>query len=124
MAEEFQNSRGGLPGNDDAGTMSVWYVWASIGLYPVPGQDVYLLTSPVFDEVKIKVANKNNLTIKAENLSAKNKYIQTVTFNGKVIERSWLRHNEIISGGELILQMGDKPLVWGTIDLPPSFDRI
>ncbi len=121
MAEEFQNSHDGLPGNDDAGTMSVWYVWASIGLYPVPGQDVYLLSSPVFDEVKIKVWNKTELTIRSKNLSAQNKYIQSATFNGKAMNRSWLQHEEIMKGGELILQMGSTPSDWGTKNLPPSF---
>jgi predicted alpha-1,2-mannosidase len=121
MAEEFQNSHDGLPGNDDAGTMSVWYVWASIGLYPVPGQDVYLLSSPVFDEVKIKVWNKTDLTIRSKNLSAQNKYIQSATFNGKAMNRSWLQHEEIMKGGELILQMESTPSDWGTKNLPPSF---
>ena len=118
MAEKYQNSRGGLPGNDDAGTMSAWYVFASIGLYPVPGQDIYLLTSPVFDEVKIKVGNKNILTIKAENLSEKNKYIQLAKFNGQELKRAWLKHRDILQGGQLIFQMGDTPADWGTNDLP------
>nr|WP_321356336.1 GH92 family glycosyl hydrolase [uncultured Draconibacterium sp.] len=121
MDEEFQNSRGGLPGNDDAGTMSVWYVFASTGLYPVPGQDIYLLSSPVFEETTIKVGNKNTLVIKAQNLSDQNKYIQSVTFRGKKLEQSWLRHSELMQGGELILEMGSKPSNWGQNSLPPSF---
>ena len=124
MAEEYQNSRGGLPGNDDAGTMSAWYVFASIGLYPVPGQDIYLLASPVFDEIKIKIGNKKSLTIKAENLSEQNRYIQSVTFNGKTINRSWLKHEELMQGGTLIYEMGDSPSCWGKENLPLSYSAL
>ena len=121
MQKYYKNSRDGLPGNDDAGAISVWYSFASIGFYPVPGQDIYLLSGPLFDKTTIKILNNSSLVIKALNLSVENIYIQSATFNGNTLERSWLRHAEIENGGNLEFQMGNKPSNWGITHLPPSF---
>jgi len=100
--------------DDDYGCMSAWYAMSAIGFYEVcPGNPIYQVTAPVFDKVIINPDNsiqkKNQFTIKAENLSNENIYIQSATLNGKPFNRSNIRHDEIRDGGELIFIMGNKP---------------
>ncbi len=105
--------------DDDYGCMSGWYAMAAIGLYQMcPGNPVYQLTAPIFDEVKINLDksfyNGKKFVIKAENESPENIYIQSATLNGKPLNRSNITHEEIANGGELVYQMGDKPNInWG-----------
>jgi predicted alpha-1,2-mannosidase len=120
MVKSYNTSRRGLPGNEDCGALSSWYVFAAMGIFPNPGQDVYLLASPVFSEINIQLGNEATFTIKAIGLSESNIYVQSATLNGKNLNRAWLRHSEL-SNGELILQMGAKASDWGTLaELPPS----
>lgn len=117
----------GLCGNEDVGQMSAWYVLAACGFHPVcPGDNVYILTSPVFDEVTIRLDpdyyTGGDFKIKAVNNSKENIYIQSATLNGKELDRAWITHQEIVGGGELVLTMGDTPNKnFGKECLPPSF---
>jgi len=120
MRREYRTGRAGLPGNDDAGTMSSWFVWNAIGLYPNAGQDFYYIGSPIFTRSTIDLGNNRKFTIEAFNSSEANKFIQSATLNGKQIERAWLRHSEVANGGKLVLQMSDKPSNWGNANRPPS----
>jgi len=100
--------------DDDYGCMSSWYAMSAMGLYQIcPGNPVYQITAPVFDEVTIhpdrKIYPGKTFTIKAVNLSAKNIYIQSAKLNGKELNRSWISHDEITNGGELVFQMGSSP---------------
>ncbi len=119
----------GLCGNEDVGQMSAWFVLASMGLHPVnPGDNIYILTSPLFDEVTITLDKDfykgDTFKIKTINNSPKNGYIQSASLNGKPLERAWLRHQEIVNGGELILVMGPIPnKAFGSQQLPPSMNR-
>ncbi len=98
----------GLCGNDDAGQMSAWYVFSSLGFYPVtPGSDVYAMGSPLVKTAKIHLANGKILTIKANNQSPKNVYVKSVTLNGKHIKGTELSYSDIIKGGELVFEMTD-----------------
>jgi len=104
----------GLCGNEDVGQMSAWYVLAAIGIHPIcPGDNKYQITSPVFDQITINLDKKYYLgkkfTIRANNNSDENIYIQSMTLNGNTLDRYWLWHEEIISGGELIMEMGPNP---------------
>ncbi|MCF2906921.1 GH92 family glycosyl hydrolase [Pseudoalteromonas sp. DL2-H2.2] len=100
----------GLAGNDDVGQMSAWYIFSAMGFYPVaPGDLAYAIGAPQTPKVTLKLANGKQFTTTAVGLSDANKYIQSVTLNGKVLERSYLTHDDIMSGGELRYVMGDKP---------------
>jgi predicted alpha-1,2-mannosidase len=106
--------------DDDYGCMAAWYALSAMGFYQMcPGNPVYQLSTPVFDKVVIMLNNKiypgKKFTIKAENLSKENYYIQSATLNGKPLNRSWISHEEITKGGELIYVLGPEPnKVWGS----------
>ncbi len=119
MEYRFSNTRGGLPGNDDAGAMTSWYVWNSIGLFPICGQPILLIGSPMLEEIKVN--KENPLTIKAVNNSKDNIYIESATLNGVSLNRAFIHFEEFEKGGELILTMTNKPTTWGTDELPPSY---
>jgi predicted alpha-1,2-mannosidase len=109
--EEYNAGPGGISGNEDAGQMSAWLVFSMMGFYPVcPGSTEYVIGSPVFDEIKIALANKKNFTVKAINNSPVNKYIQKAILNGKELKSLFLQHATIVGGGELLLYMADKPM--------------
>jgi predicted alpha-1,2-mannosidase len=106
----------GYVGNEDEGQMSAWYVLASIGIHPVnPGDNKYQITSPVFSKIEITLDSEyytgKKFTILAHNNSEENIYIQSVKLNGKTLNRYWISHKEITSGGTLELQMGNRPLL-------------
>jgi putative alpha-1,2-mannosidase len=103
----------------DYGCMAGWYAMSAMGLFQVcPGDPVYQLTAPIFDRVTItpgSSANKGNkFTIRAKNLSKANIFIQSASLNSRPLNRSWLRHEEIAGGGELVFVMGALPnKKWG-----------
>ena len=100
----------GLCGNDDAGQMSAWYIFSSLGFYPVtPGSPNYALGSPLVKEAKINLDNGKTLTIKVNNQSKDNVYVQSVSLNGNIIEGNLLSHQDIINGGEIVFEMSNKP---------------
>ncbi len=116
----------GLRGNEDMGQMSAWYVLAALGFHPVnPGDDVYIIGSPLFEKVTIRLDpvyyKGKTFTVKANRNSNENIYVQSAKLNGKPLTRAWLRHDEIVNGGTLELEMGPQPdKNWGKDDLPPS----
>ncbi|WP_347923028.1 GH92 family glycosyl hydrolase [Pontimicrobium sp. SW4] len=100
----------GLCGNDDAGQMSAWYIFSSLGFYPVtPGSADYALGSPSLKEAKIHLDNGKTLTIKANNQSKDNVYVQSVSINGKALKDNLLSHLDIMNGGEIIFEMSNQP---------------
>jgi predicted alpha-1,2-mannosidase len=114
----------GIPGDDDGGATSSWYVLSAIGFYPVcPGSPVYEIGSPIFENSTIRLGNGKAFTIRANNVSRRNKFIRSATLNGKQLNRPWFRHDEIANGGTLVLEMTDRPnRDWGSAseDAPPS----
>jgi predicted alpha-1,2-mannosidase len=110
----------GIPGNDDSGSMSSWYIFNAIGFYPNAGQDVYLITSPHFKKTTFNLENGKQFLITAQNLSEKNIYITSAQLNGKPLNQAWFRHADISNGSELNFVMGEKPNDWGTENPPPS----
>jgi predicted alpha-1,2-mannosidase len=122
--ELYRSGPGGICGNEDMGSLSSWYVLSSMGFYPVtPGSRYYAIGSPSFGEVIIDNGNGKVFTIRAENNSEKNIYIQSASLNGKPITRTWLSQEEITSGGTLIFKMGPEPnKKWGSGDgdVPPG----
>jgi putative alpha-1,2-mannosidase len=105
----YKPTPNGLGGNDDTGQMSAWYIFSSLGFYPVaPGSDQYQLGSPAVDGATIQLPGGKTFTIETVNQSAKNVYVQKVVLNGKVLDRTYLTHEEIMSGGKMVFWMGDK----------------
>lgn len=100
----------GLCGNDDAGQMSAWYIFSSLGFYPVtPGSSNYAIGSPLVKEAILHLENGKDLTIIAKNQSKDNIYVNQVTVNGRVLNTTTLSHNDIINGGEIIFEMQSTP---------------
>jgi len=102
--------------DDDAGAMSAWYIFTACGFAPAcVGWPVYYLNVPLFKSVEFKWPGKKSMHIQVENLSDDNKYIKKVILNGKVLERNYITHEEIMSGGKLKIVATDKPAQnWGT----------
>ena len=108
--ELYTDQPDGLSGNEDCGQMSAWYIFSSIGFYPVnPSNGGYVFGSPLFDEALIKLPANKSFKVIAENNSDKNIYIQSVTLNGKKHNYSYITHKQIMDGGELKFVMGPKP---------------
>lgn len=109
MALEFRTGPGGLPGNDDAGQMSAWYVLSAMGFYPeCPGTPVYSIGSPLFSRVVIHQDNGKNFTILAPQSSAEKLYVRSAKLNDKPIHNFELSHDDIVKGATLTLGMSDK----------------
>ena len=113
----YANAPDGVSGNEDCGQMSAWYVFSSLGFYPVtPGSNQYIIGSPLFEKATITLEDSKQFTVQANGISAKNFYIKSATLNGKVLDRSYLYHQEITSGGTLVFEMTNTPSAWGTKD--------
>ncbi len=115
LTTQYSTKPEGISGNEDAGQMSAWYVLSSIGMYSFnPASGEYEITSPLFDETKIKLPNGKTFTVKANAVSMENKYIQGATLNGKAYNKSSIAHVTILEGGELVFDMGPEPnKEWG-----------
>lgn len=109
----YFNRPQGINGNDDCGQMSAWYIFSVMGFYPVtPASGIYAIGAPQFPKVIITInidPQPKTLEIIANNISEANKYVQSVTFNGKVLSDFFISHNELIKGGKLVFLMTDKP---------------
>ena len=105
LGKAFKNAPEGYSPemDEDDGTMSAWYVFGAMGLYPLlVGDEYYDLTSPLFDRVLLRLTNGNVLTIQTEGRKKKDAPIKSIHFNGKKIADYRISHNELIKGGELI----------------------
>ncbi|MEG9430664.1 glycoside hydrolase family 92 protein, partial [Terriglobus sp. ADX1] len=106
----YQDRPSGLAGNDDAGQMSAWYLLSALGFYPVtPGIPAYEIGTPLLPDAKIHLTNGKTFHIRAEGVSPQNIYIQSATLNGKPLNNFWIKHTDIINGGELTFKMGPQP---------------
>ena len=120
IRKHYTVERDGIPGNDDAGSMSAWAVFNLMGFYPNAGQDVYLITAPHFEKLVIDRGKGRVVEVVAHGLSDKNIYIKSARLNGAPLERAWFRHNEIAEGGKLEFFMDDEPGGFGKEIRPPS----
>jgi predicted alpha-1,2-mannosidase len=110
METLYSDTPAGLAGNDDCGQMSAWYVMSALGFYPVtPGTPVYEIGTPLFDEATIRLESGKQFRIRAEGASGGKQYIRSATLNGVPLKRSWIRHSEIVAGGELVFEMSSNP---------------
>ncbi|MDX2128158.1 MAG: GH92 family glycosyl hydrolase [Chloroherpetonaceae bacterium] len=120
LQENFDTTAAGLPGNDDSGTTSAWFLFSSLGLFPVAGQPIYLLTSPQFQNASLTLENGKKLTIRCTNKTKENIYIKSLKLNGKSINRAWLMHDEIKNGATLEFTLSSIPTDFGNSELPPN----
>ncbi len=110
MKQMYKNKIDGLSGNDDCGQMSAWYIFSSMGFYPVcPGSDQYVIGSPLVKEVVIQLENGKTFTVKAENYADRNMYVKSIKLNGSPYKKSFITHSDIVNGGELVFEMSSKP---------------
>lgn len=120
METEYLGVPDGLSGNDDAGQMSAWYIFAALGFYPVcPATPYYIIGSPSFPRAEIALENGKTFTIIAENASPANIYIQSATLDGTPYDKSYISHDDILVGKTLKFVMGPSPSQWGQT-LPPA----
>ncbi|SNR98072.1 GH92 family glycosyl hydrolase [Hymenobacter mucosus] len=114
----------GIIGNEDVGQMSAWHIFSTLGFYPLnPANGAYVFGSPAVKHATIRLAAGKTLTIEAKNNSSTNKYIQAITLNGKAYTKSYITHQELLQGGNLIFEMGATPSpTWGVgaADRPKS----
>ena len=112
LAEEYSDGPGGLSGNDDAGQMSAWYVFASLGFYPVdPVSNEYLLCSPLFDKATIQLQGAKNFSLISHKQTPGSVYIASIKLNGKVYPYNYIRYADIMKGGTLEFFLKDKPVL-------------
>ncbi len=114
MDKYYSDTPDGLPGNDDGGTLSAWYLWSALGFYPVcPASNEYEIGSPLFKLVQVHI-NKSfypggTLTIKSINNSDRNRYIRSVLVNGEDYKKSRLKHETLVSGTSIVFKMDSEP---------------
>lgn len=110
MTTRFLNTPGGLPGNDDLGSISSWYVFSALGLFPMaPGRPVYTVGSPIFQSVTLRLAKQRTLVIRSRQSAPKNAFVQSLMVNGQPEHHYELAHALLQRGGELRFDMGPKP---------------
>lgn len=110
LTTQYSTKPEGISGNEDAGQISAWYVLTSLGMYSFnPASGEYEITSPLFEESKLSLANGKTFTLKANAVSMENRYIQAATLNGKAYNKSSITHATILDGGELVFEMGPTP---------------
>ncbi len=128
---QFGTGPGGLPGNDDSGGLSSWYVWASLGLFPVAGQNLFLINAPAFAHSTIRVpegefvveaVGHRDQPIGADGLGYQPpvQYVQSATLDGERLDAAHLSAPQLHRGGRLQLDLGPEPSDWGQKLRPPS----
>ncbi|HTR80600.1 MAG TPA: GH92 family glycosyl hydrolase [Bacteroidota bacterium] len=124
MTELYSAEPDGLPGNDDLGTMSSWYVFGALGMYPeLPGSDVLVLAGPLFPKATLHLKN-GTVTITGNSAGTNSPYVQSLMINGRSWAKPWIRFRDISKGGEMMYELRSTPnSVWGSSpkDVPPSY---
>ena len=122
---QYRDGPDGMAGNEDCGQMSAWYILSALGFYPVdPVSGVYVFGSPIFPKAEIAVGGGKVFTVVAEGTGDDRPYIERVSWRGKAYSKAYIRHEDIMAGGELRFVMADKPnMAFGAAkaDRPPSF---
>jgi putative alpha-1,2-mannosidase len=116
VTSQYQPTPGGLSGNDDLGQMSAWLIFTSLGFYPVtPASGEYVIGRPFVNRAVLRLPNGKQFSIVADNLSDENAYVGSVRLNGRPLARAFIRHEEIMRGGELHFVMQHTPnKTWAT----------
>ncbi|WP_436502007.1 glycoside hydrolase domain-containing protein [Actinokineospora sp. HUAS TT18] len=128
---QFGTGPGGLPGNDDSGGLSSWYVWASLGLFPIAGQSLFLVSAPAFEHATVHIGDcdfvvetsgHRETPISSDGLDQvpPPRYVQSARLNGKHLDVAHLSAADVHAGGTLHLELGPEPSDWGHKVRPPS----
>jgi putative alpha-1,2-mannosidase len=124
IEQQFGPGRGGLPGNDDSGGLSSWYVWASLGLFPVAGQHLVFVNAPSFASARIRVRGGTFVIDTTGFVEPEPdlppRYVQSVELDGVRLDRTWITTRELHAGGRLLIDLGPEPSGWGRASRPPS----
>jgi putative alpha-1,2-mannosidase len=117
----------GLPGNDDLGSMSAWYVWSALGLYPfMAGAPYYVIGSPAFERATIHWndlgGDLRTLVLEANGATSTKTYIQSVACDDRALDRAFVEHDAIRGGARIAFTMGAEPSAWASAlgATPPS----
>ncbi|TWI94814.1 putative alpha-1,2-mannosidase [Mucilaginibacter frigoritolerans] len=123
LNELYNNSSSGYAGNEDCGQMSAWYIFSSMGFYPVnPANGIYAIGSPILKSASMTLSNDKIFSMSVKNIGKQNIYIQSVKLNGKLYNKTYITQDDIMNGSNLEFTMGAKPnKSWGTKaeDQPP-----
>lgn len=110
LHSQYCNAPDGLSGNEDCGQMSAWYILNAMGFYQVcPGEPVYSIGRPLFEEVTIHLPGQKDFVIRTKNNSKENKYVQSILLNGKPLEQPFFTHSDLTAGGVMEISMGAEP---------------
>ncbi|WP_070107329.1 GH92 family glycosyl hydrolase [Burkholderia plantarii] len=121
MASAFSTAPDGLPGNDDLGAVSGWYVWGALGLYPeIPGVAGLAIGSPQFPAIDVRLGTGRRLRIRAAGAPASS-YVQALSIDGRAQSSPWIDYAALADGATLRFSMGSSPSQWGASVPPPSF---
>lgn len=112
-ATQYTPGADGLPGNDDGGTMSAWFVFSALGFYPLAGSDRYVLGAPLFPRIELAVPG-GTFTIEARDVSDTNIHVRSVELSGVPLTVPEIRHRDLVPGGSLVFHMGPRPSAWGS----------
>jgi len=110
LENKYGTGYDGIDGNDDGATLSSWYIFSSLGFYPIAGTDIYQLGAPLFRNAELDM-NGKTLRIEAVNYSPGNQYVHQVRLNDSILDRNWIRHSEIAEGGVLRFEMSATPVL-------------
>ena len=115
---QYANAPTGVPGNDDMGVLSAWYVFASLGIYPmIPGIGGFTVNTPAYPKVVLH-RKDGDITLLRK---GSGRYITGLTVNGKDVGTSWIPWDTVSEGGTVVFKTSSKPATWGTTVLPPSY---
>ncbi len=127
LRSQFAPGRGGLPGNDDSGGLSSWYVWSALGLYPVAGQDVFLVSAPSVARADLTVGDHalvvettGQVAGDAADPEAPTRHVTGLALDGVEVDRSWITATEFHRLRRLTVALAERPGTWGTGHPPPS----
>ena len=112
MKYMFTTGRGGIPGNNDSGALSSYYVMMALGIFPVAGQDLFLFGSPFVKRARVSLHNGRALRIEADRVTDRDIYVQSVTFNGRKLSDYRISAHDLMEGGTLSFAMGDVPVTF------------
>ncbi|MDH6453531.1 MULTISPECIES: GH92 family glycosyl hydrolase [unclassified Streptomyces] len=123
MRQLWSTRPGGIPGNDDLGAMSAWYVFSALGMYPqVPSRSELVLASPLFPRIEIDRPTGNDISVRAQGAAADAPYVQALKVNGRTSGAAWLPASFVRDGGRLDYTLSTEPApAWGADAPPPSF---
>ncbi|MGI5411975.1 GH92 family glycosyl hydrolase [Streptomyces chartreusis] len=123
MRALWSTEPGGIPGNDDLGAMSSWYVFSALGMYPqVPSRAELVLASPLFPRIEIDRPGGGDISVRAQGAAAGAPYVHSLAVNGRGSERAWLPASFVRDGGRLDYTLSATPdPAWGASEAPPSF---